>query len=182
MTSEAFKAKKTKITNIHEMVINYHSPECYGEVVVGSTRKKEIWHLPATNENLAFETEHYIDEETRQVFEGLLNNSITHWRDSDIEYFLATEGRLMSRKIVLPQYKDGLKEILNFTFKNEDVQKIKKIIFCIYGKMGIGEFDKMARSMADGLLDKIEVFVGYIPDLTPEKDGICIHIIAIVDL
>jgi phage pi2 protein 07 len=132
------------------------------------------------NETWSFETKHYIDDKARQIFEDLINKSITHWRYCDIEKFLETEGNLISKEIILPQNKDDLREIFNLTFKNDDMKKLKQIIFCTYGIIDDTECIEILKTIRKCLPDQ-DIYVGHIPNLTSEKKDICVHIIAIFD-
>jgi hypothetical protein len=136
-------------------------------------------------ESWCLESKHHIDEKTRQIFEDLVNLSINYWSDKDIEYFLATEGRLVSKRVELPALDIYAFPNPKVIFFDEEIEKLKKIIVCVYDPasaytgMNYGILSKILNHITSHLPNDAEIQVGLICKKEQEGNDFYINLLAV---
>jgi hypothetical protein len=124
--------------------------------------------------------DHVIDSRCRQVFEDFISvRNATHADPVDIENFLLTPGKLVSKRIVgtLPE----LPETLTALLATEQFKNIEKLIVCAYRLCwnSLDEWDKVMSSISASVPAEAEILLGLIDEEGADKDRVTVHLIAI---
>jgi hypothetical protein len=136
--------------------------------------------LTSFGEKRHFKTEHYLDMDVRQVFEDLLSfRNINHWDEMDLEYFLATEGRIVFECITqLPSDKN---DTIPAALGSEKFKNIKKIIVCVYSHsvMTVDDYGKILAQIDAAVPVETQILSGWICDEKTDRNSVAINLIAV---
>ena len=140
--------------------------------------------LTSDGEELHFETEHYINDCVRQVFEDLMGPyNCIHWTDADIEWFLETKGKLANYSFSLTLTENDDNAYIMCLPNNIILENIDKIIICLYGTYLPS--DNVYGNILENIINIIpvkketEILVGWIEDKTINDNSINVSLITI---
>jgi hypothetical protein len=122
---------------------------------------------------------HVIDSRCRRVFKDLISRrNATHWDPMDIEYFLLTPGKLVSKRIT--RTFSELPEALALLFASGQFKNTKKIIVCAYGNdIALEDWVKVINGIIAFIPANAEIFNGIITEERVGSGCGTVHLIAV---
>jgi uncharacterized Zn finger protein (UPF0148 family) len=123
---------------------------------------------------------HVIDSRCKRVFEDFISRrNLTHTDPMDIENFLLTPGKLVSKRIArtLPELPEALAALL----ASEQFKNIEKLIVCAYRPCwnSLEDWARVMNSISDSITAEAEIMLGLITEEGADKDRVTVHLIGI---
>jgi cell division GTPase FtsZ len=153
-------------------------------VAVKNGRNKMILQLKDETQTYDVTTrDHVIDSRCKRVFDDLISRrNVTHMDSVDIENFLLTPGKLVSKRITrtLPELPEALAALI----ASEQFKNIEKLIVCAYRLCwnSLEDVDKIMNGILASIPAEAEILLGLITEEGTDEDRITVHLIGICSM